>query len=179
MEDVNKKMDQVMENLREEMRNLRTGRPNPRVLDPLVAEIYGTKMRIRDLATVTVDGRQLIITTFDPQTAPAISKAIEKANLGLMPHLDGNIIRLPIPPMTEEIRKKIAKEAKEKTEKAKIAIRNCRREANDQIKKSKNLGEITEDDQKKKEKQIQELTDRFCKEADQLFVEKEKEILAV
>jgi ribosome recycling factor len=180
MEETREKMEQIFKHLREELANLRTGRPNPAMLDPVLVDAYGTQMRIKDLATVTAsEGRQLIITPFDPQMAGAIAKGIEKANLGVSPNSEGILIRIPIPPMTEEIRKKIAKEAKDKAEKAKIAIRNCRRDANDGLKKQKAAGDLTEDEQKRGEKQIQEFTDRFCKQIDQLYTEKEKEILSV
>lgn len=179
-EQAKEKMEQVVSHLRDELSNLRTGRPNASVLDPVIIDVYGAQMKIRDLATVTVsDGRSLIITPFDPQTAPSIAKGIEKANLGLLPAVDGAVIRALVPEMTEEIRKKIAKEAKEKAEKAKISIRNCRREANDTIKQQKTTGELTEDEQKKGEKKIQELTDQFCKQIDELYTKKEKEILVV
>ncbi|MEM7174978.1 MAG: ribosome recycling factor [Chlamydiota bacterium] len=183
MEEAKEKMKQVVKHLREDLGNLRTGRPNPAVLDPVLVDVYGTEMRIRDLGTITVstfsDRPQLVITPFDPLTAASIAKGIEKANLGLLPTVDGNIIRVPVPEMTEELRKKIARDAKDKAEKAKVSVRSCRRDANDSIKKQKTMGELTEDDQKREEKQVQELTDQFCKEIDQLYSDKEKEILAV
>lgn len=180
MKEAKEKMGQIVAHFREELGCLRTGRPNPSVLDPVGVDVYGSEMRIRDLATVTVgDGRQLVITPFDPQTAPSIAKGIEKANLGMLPVVDGTIVRVPVPEMTEEIRKKIAREAKDKAEKAKISVRNCRREANDSIKKQKTSGELTEDDQKREEKRVQEWTDQFCKEIDHIYEGKEKEILAV
>lgn len=173
-------MEKACQHLKDELSNLRTNRPSPALLENISVEAYGTEMKIRDLGSVSVvDGRQLLISPFDPQTAPMIRKGIEKANLNVQPHLDGNVVRVSIPEMSEEVRKGIAKEAKEKAEKAKITIRECRRKANDTVKKLKSDGEIAEDEQKRSEKQVQELTDDFCKQIETLYVAKEKEILSV
>lgn len=180
MDDTKQNMQKTLEHLQEELNNLRTSRPNPSILDTVMVEAYGAEMKIRDLASVSVsDGRQLLVSPFDPQTAPMIGKGIEKANLNLQPIVDGNVVRVPIPEMSEELRKEIAKDAKDKAEKAKITIRDHRRKANDLVKKQKADGDISEDEQKKSEKKVQELTDEYCKKADTLFVEKEKEILSV
>ena len=180
MDETKKHMQSTLDHLGVELKNLRTNRPNPSVLDSVVVEVYGAEMKIRDLATVSVaDGRQLVVTPFDPQTAGPISKGIEKANLGLRAIVDGNVVRVPIPPMSEDLRKEIAKEAKDKSEKAKVTIRDHRRKANDMVKKLKADGEISEDEQKKNEKLIQELTDQFCKKVDELYTQKEKDILEV
>jgi len=173
-------MDKALEHYKEELKALRTNRPSPSMLDNVSLEIYGAEMKIRDVATVSVaDGNQLVVTPFDPSTANSIAKGIEKSNLNLLPAVDGNLIRVPIPPMSEERRKEIAKDAREKGEKAKVSIRDMRRKANDQIKKQKSDGEITEDDVKRDEKLVQDLTDKSCKKVDELFSEKEKDILAV
>jgi len=173
-------MDKALEHYKEELKALRTNRPSPSMLDNVSLEIYGAEMRMRDVATVSVaDGNQLVVTPFDPSTANSIAKGIEKSNLNLLPAVDGNLIRVPIPPMSEERRKEIAKDAREKGEKAKVSIRDMRRKANDQIKKQKSDGEITEDDVKRDEKLVQDLTDKSCKKVDELFSEKEKDILAV
>lgn len=175
-----KKMKDALEHLSQDLRNLRTSRPNPGMLDSIQVEVYGSNMRIRDLGSVSIaDGRQLVITAYDAQTAGPIAKAVEKSPLGLQPILEGNIVRIPIPPMSEEVRKDMAKQAKEKGEKAKITIRNIRRDGNDSIRKQKADGDISEDIQKKTEKKIQEFTDKYCKEADELVKSKEKEILEV
>lgn len=180
MDEVKKNMQNALDHLGDELKNLRTNRPNPSVLDSVMVEVYGSEMKIRDLASVSIsDGRQLLVTPFDPQTAGPIGKGIEKANLGLQPIVDGNLVRVPIPPMSEDLRKEIAKEAKDKSEKAKVTIRDHRRKANDMVKKQKSDGEITEDEQKKNEKLIQELTDQFCKKVDELYTLKEKDILEV
>ena len=137
-------------------------------------------MRLKELATVTTpEPRQILITPFDPQTAGPISKGIEKANLNLQPMLEGHLIRINIPPMDEAMRKDIVKQAKKKTEDAKVAVREVRRKSNDLLKKQKGDSEITEDEMKKGEKKVQELTDEYCKEVDELFTVKEKEIMTV
>ena len=175
-----KKMKDALEHLSQDLRNLRTSRPNPGMLDSIVVVVYGSNMKIRDLGSVSIaDGRQLVITAYDAQTAGPIAKAVEKSPLGLQPILEGNIVRIPIPPMSEEVRKDMAKQAKEKGEKAKVTIRNIRRDGNDSIRKQKADGDISEDIQKKTEKKIQEFTDKYCKEADELVKSKEKEILEV
>ncbi len=173
-------MKQTIDYLSSELSNLRTQRPNPSILDSVTAEVYGTEMKIRDVASISKgDGRQLFVTPFDPQTASCIGKGIEKANLGLRPIVDGTVVRVPIPPMSEEMRKQIVKEARDKSEQAKVVIREHRRKANDFVKSQKSNNEISEDEQKKREKLVQTLTDRFCKQIDHLCAEKEKDILEI
>lgn len=180
LNDTKSGMESAIEHFKQEMRNLRTGRPNPGMLDGVMVEVYGSEMRIKELASVSIaDGRQLLITPFDPQTAGPIAKGIEKANLNVQAILEGNLIRVPVPPLSEEVRKDIVKQGRKRAEDAKVAIREHRRKGNDTLKKQKGDSEITEDLQKKTEKQIQELTDKFCKEVDVLFVEKEKDIMEV
>lgn len=180
MDECKENMVKALDHYKEELKGMRTSRPSSSMLDSVSLEVYGTPMRMRDVATVAVaDGNQLVVTPFDPSTANSIAKGIEKANLNLQPAVDGNVIRVPIPPMSEERRKEIAKDAREKGEKTKVTIRDVRRKANDLTKKQKSDGDITEDDLKRDEKLIQELTDKFCKQVDELFAEKEKDILAV
>ena len=180
MNDVKKTMQKVLDHFQDELKSLRTSRPNPSILENVVVEIYGSEMKIRDLgSTSIIDGRQLLVTPFDPQTAAAIAKGIDKANLNLQAIVDGNMIRVPIPPMSEEIRKNIVKDAKKKAEDAKVIVREHRRKANDLAKKQKGAGEISEDQLKKSEKTIQEYTDQFCKKIDELYTAKEKDIMEV
>lgn len=180
MSECKENMQKALDHYNDELKGMRTNRPSPSMLDNVPLEVYGTEMRMRDVATVAVaDGNQLVVTPFDPSTANSIAKGIEKANLNLMPAVDGNVVRVPIPPMSEERRKEIAKDAREKGEKTKVTIRDVRRRANDLVKKLKADGEITEDDVKRDEKEIQELTDKYCKKVDELFAAKEKDILAV
>lgn len=174
------KMQDALEHLKKELSQLRTGRANPSMLDGVSVEVYGSQMRLKELATVTTpEPRQLLVTPFDPQTAGPISKGIEKANLNLQPMLEGNIIRINVPPMDESMRKEIARQGKKKAEEAKVAIREVRRKSNDSLKKQKSDSAITEDEMKKGEKRVQELTDEFCKRVDELFGSKEKEIMTV
>lgn len=180
LDQTKKKMTAALEHLKMELKGLRTGRANPGLLDPVNVEVYGTRMRLKDMATVSVvEARQLLITPFDATNVHAIAKAIEAANLNLKPIVDGNAIRIKIPEMDQKMRQEMCKSAKKKCEDAKIVIRNNRREANDQIKKQKSDGDIPEDLMKKLEKSIQELTDKSCKLADDLAMEKEKEIMTV
>jgi ribosome recycling factor len=173
-------MEAALDHFRQELRNLRSGRANPGLLDSVKVEAYGSEMRIKELGNVTVsEARQLLVTPFDPQMAGPIGKGIEKANLGVQPNVDGAVVRVPIPPLTEELRKDIVKQAKNKAEDAKIAVRDVRKKGNDAIKKLKSSGDIAEDEQKKMEKSIQEITDKYCKVVDELFKEKEKDILVV
>ena len=179
-DDTKSKMAAAIEHLKVELKSIRTGKANSGMLDTVSVEVYGTNMRIKDLASVTAsEMRQLLITPFDPQTNQMIAKGIEKANLGLQPIVDGNTIRIKIPQMDESVRKEMVKLCHKKREEAKVSIRNIRRDANDLIRKQKSAGEIPEDQLKKFEKQIQELTDKFCKEADDIADQKEKEVMHV
>ena len=180
VDECSKNMKKAIEHLKQEFSVMRTNRPSPSMLDGVTVEVYGSEMRMRDVATVTVsDGNQLLISPFDPSSLNSIAKGIDKSNLNMSPIVDGNIVRLPIPPMSEDRRREIAKDAKEKSEKAKIVIREIRRNSNDLVKAQKISGEITEDIQKKTEKKIQELTDTNCREVDNLYQSKEKDIFEV
>jgi ribosome recycling factor len=174
------KMQAALEHFKQELKNLRTNRANPGVLDSVSVEVYGAHMRIKELANVTTpEARQILVSPFDHQTAGPIAKAIEKANLNLQPVLEGHVIRINVPPMDEAMRKEIVKQGKKKAEDAKVVIRDMRRKGNELVRKQKEDGELTEDQMKKGEKTIQEYTDQFCKEIDTLFAAKEKEILTV
>jgi len=179
-EQTKSKMQAALDHFKSELKNLRTNRANPSMFEGVSVEVYGTHMRIKELASISApESRQILITPFDPQTASAISKGIEKANLNLQPILEGHIVRINVPPMDEAVRKEIVKQGKKKAEDAKIVIREIRRKNNELIRKMKTDGDVTEDVMKKDEKIIQELTDKFCKEIDDLFAMKEKEIMTV
>jgi ribosome recycling factor len=174
------KMQAALEHFKAELKSLRSNRANPAVLDGVMVEAYGAQMRLKELANITVpEPRQLLVSPFDPQTSGAIAKGIEKANLNLQPVIEGQVIRINVPPMDETMRKQIVKQGKQKAEDSKIALREIRRKNNELARKQKADGLITEDVMKKEEKGIQELTDKFCKEVDDLFTAKEKEIMAV
>jgi ribosome recycling factor len=179
-EDVKASMEASLKHLKDELAALRTNRANPAILDGVMVEVYGTKMRLKDLASITVpEPRQLLITPYDTNNISMIAKGIENANLNLQPISEGNVIRINIPPMDETRRKEIAKRCKKEGEDAKISIREARKRGNDLARKQKASGEITEDIQRSVEKKIQEETDRCCKEADSICALKEKEILEI
>jgi ribosome recycling factor len=174
------KMTAVLDHLKEELKSIRTGRANPSMIDSVLVEAYGGQMRIKELASVTVpESRQLLITPFDPNTKGMIAKSIEKANLGFMPNVDGNVIRIRIPEMDGNQRKGMVDRTHKLREEAKVGIRLVRRDSNESARKKKGDSLITEDEMKRLEKQIQDLTDKFCKEADDLSEKKEKEISAI
>jgi len=179
-EEVKSKMNASLEHFKVELKNLRTNRANPGMVEGVAVEVYGATMKLKELASITTpESRQILITPFDPQTAGAIAKSIEKANLNLQAVLEGGAVRINVPPMDHSMRQEIVKQGKKKAEDAKIVIREIRRKSNDTIKKQKTDGTITEDVMKKLEKAIQEHTDKFCKQIDDLFAAKEKEVMAV
>lgn len=174
------KMQTALEHFKQDMKSIRTGRANSGMVDGVNIEVYGSQMRLKDIANVTApEPRQLLISPFDPSVAPIIGKGLEKANLGFNVIVDGHNVRLKIPPMDENLRKEMVKTLHKKLEECKIVIRNIRREFNDAFRKQKADGEIPEDMLKKNEKIIQDFTDKFCKEADDLAAVKEKEVLTV
>ncbi|MCX6994866.1 MAG: ribosome recycling factor [Chlamydiae bacterium] len=180
LEQVKTKMVAVLEHFSRDLKGIRSGRANPAILDGVSVDIFGSATKVKALASITIpESRQILITPYDRGNAGAIAKAIEKANLGLQPVLDGNAIRIKISPMDTASRQDMVKLAKRKAEEAKVSIRSCRRDANELIKKQKTAGDLAEDLMKKFEKQIQELTDKSCKEADDLATSKEKEIMEV
>ncbi len=172
-------MKEAIEHLKKDYRNLRSGRVNPGILDDVLVEMYGSQMQLKALGNVSVQDRQLIVSPFDRSSLHAIAKSIEHSPLRLQATVDGNHVRVPIPPMTEEVRKDVAKQAKKKCEDSKVVIRQIRRECNDLIRDQKTAGTLPEDAMKKMEKQIQELTDEHCKLLDDIYKEKEKEIMTV
>ena len=174
------KMLATLEHLKNDLKAIRTGRANPSMLDGVSVELYGSAMRLKEVAQVSApESRMLLITPFDPKNSNTIAKAIEKANLGVNPIADGNAVRIKIPPMDESMRKEMVKICHKRREDAKIGIRNSRRSSNDEAKRQKEAGHMPEDQFKKLEKSVQELTDKYCKEADDLAAQKEKEIMTV
>jgi ribosome recycling factor len=174
------KMTQAIEHLKEELKGIRTGRANPAMIEGITAEAYGSSLRIKELASISIpETRQILITPFDASTKSAIVKAIEKSNLGFLPQIDGNSIRIKIPEMDGNQRKEMVNRCHKKLEESKVSIRNIRRDANEAARKQKSDGHFTEDEVKRLEKQIQDLTDKFCKEAEGLSEKKEKEISGI
>lgn len=174
------KMDKTIQVLKHEYAAIRAGRANPALLDRIHAEYYGAETPLNQLANVTApEPRVLMISPWDAKAIPAIEKAILKSDLGMNPSNDGKIIRLVVPQLTEERRKELVKLVKKQAEEAKVAVRNIRRDANDNLKKHKKDGDITEDELKKSEEDTQKITDKFIKEIEKLAEAKEKEIMEV
>lgn len=177
LENAEMKMITAMENLESNLRTIRTGRANAQILDRVQVDYYGSMTPINQMAQIqVVEGTQLVIRPYDRQIIKSINSAIQAANLGLNPQAEADCIRIQIPALTEDRRKELAKEAQKYGEEAKVAIRNIRRDANDQIKKDK---EATEDDRKQDLEASQKLTDKFIKDIDKTVEEKKKEILSV
>ena len=166
--------------LKEELNTVRAGRANAALLDNVMVDYYGTPTPLKNLSNISVpDPRTLLISPFDPKSIHEIEKAINIANIGINPSNDGKCVRLVIPQVTEERRKELTKTVKKMGEDCKVAIRNLRRDANDDLKKLEKNHEITEDDLKKALDDVQKATDKTIKEIDQVVAEKEKEIMEV
>lgn len=171
------KMLAALEHLKTELKTIRTGRANPAMVEGVMVEVYGSLVRLKDIASINApEARMLVITPFDTKNAAAIGKGIEKANIGVNPIVDGNMVRIKIPQMDQNMRKEMVKLIYKRLEEAKISIRNIRRDGNEAVRKQKASGDIAEDAMKKAEKIIQELTDKYCKEADDIAEKKEKEV---
>ncbi len=171
-------MGNATNRLAQELAKVRAGRANPALLDGVRVEAYGAQMSLKEVATVsTADARMLIVKPFDANNLSPIEKAIMNAGLGLNPSSDGVILRVPIPPLTEERRKSLVKQAKDLGEEAKIAIRAGRRDANDLLKQAEKDKDISEDDLKRGLDQVQELTNGFVKQVDDAVRKKESEIM--
>jgi len=178
MADLERRMKGAVESLKHDLNGLRTGRANTSLLDPIVVEVYGSNMPLNQVATVSApEPRLLSVQVWDKSNVTPVEKAIRNAGLGINPITDGQNIRLPIPDMTEERRKELAKLANQYSEKAKIAIRNVRRDGNDALKTDENKKVISEDDRKRGETEVQKLTDAAIADADAAAAAKEKEIL--
>ena len=176
----NEKMLKSLEIFSKELSSLRTGRANSSMLDLVKVDVYGQKMPINQLATITTpEARMINIQVWDLNNVNLIDSSIKKSELGLNPQIDGQLIRLPIPDLSEERRNEIKKMVKSMGEKCKVSVRNIRREANDELKKLLKLKDISEDDEKKFEKKIQTLTDKNIKLIDEKVELKEKEIMTI
>ena len=176
----NQKMDKTIEVFSKELSSLRTGRANANMLDLVKVDVYGQKMPINQLGTVTTpEARMINIQVWDLNNVNLIDSAIKKSDLGLNPQIDGQLIRLPVPNLSEERRSEMKKMIKSMGEKCKISIRNIRREANDQLKNLLKKKEIAEDEEKKFEKNIQTFTDEHIKNIDEKVSSKEKEIMTI
>ncbi|HEX6604803.1 MAG TPA: ribosome recycling factor [Sphingomicrobium sp.] len=176
--DLNRRMHGALEALRHDLGGLRTGRASTALLDPVHVEVYGSSMPLNQVATVsTPEPRMLSVQVWDRSNVQPVEKAIRNAGLGINPIVDGQVIRLPIPELTEERRKELAKLVGQYAEKAKVAVRNVRRDGMDHLKQDEKKHEISEDERKRLETEVQKLTDDTIKDIDELAQTKEKEIL--
>ncbi|HWI85629.1 MAG TPA: ribosome recycling factor [Sphingomonas sp.] len=176
--DLERRMHGAVESLKHDLQGLRTGRASTSLLDPVTVEVYGSHMPLNQVATVTTpESRMLAVQVWDKSNVGPVDKAIRSAGLGLNPIVDGQNLRIPIPDLTEERRKELAKLASQYAEKARIAVRNVRRDGMDNLKTDEKKGEISEDERKRKEGDVQKLTDATVAEIDTASAAKEKEIL--
>lgn len=176
--DVERRMAGAVESLKGDLSGLRTGRANVALLDPVVVEVYGSMMPLNQVATVSApEPRMLSVQVWDRANVIAVEKGIAHANLGLNPMIDGNTLRLPLPDLTQDRRKELAKLAGKYAEGAKIAVRNVRRDANEALKEDEKKKDISEDERKRLEEEVQKMTDKYVAEVDAAAAAKEKEIL--
>ena len=178
--DYERRMGKALEHLQEEFDAVRAGRANPKVLDRITVEYYGSETPLNGVATISSpDARTLVISPWDTKLLKDIQKAIQISDLGINPQNDGRVIRPVFPQLTEERRKDLVKQVKKYAEDGKVAMRNIRRDGMDYVKKLKKNSEITEDDQKKAEKDLQDMLDKMIKKVDEATAAKEKELMAL
>ena len=178
--DAEKKMQKALEHLEQDLTTIRTGRANPALVDKLHVEYYGAETPINQLASINVpEARMIVIQPWDKSSLSAIEKAIQKSDLGLTPTNDGNLIRITLPQLTEDRRRELVKVVHKRVEDGRVAIRNVRREAHDDIRDLRKENMATDDDVKGGEQRLQRVTDRFIAEADRVGQQKEQEVMAV
>jgi ribosome recycling factor len=180
LHDAEQKMRTAVSVTQEELSSIRTGRANPKLLNPLRVDYYGTQVPLNQLASFSVpEPRLLVIQPFDRNAIASMEKAIMSSDLGLTPSNDGNVIRLSFPPLTEERRKDLTKLARERVEDGRVSVRNVRRHAKDALERLEREHAISEDDLHRAEQKLQKLTDQFVAEIDQLLEHKEKDLMEV
>jgi ribosome recycling factor len=173
-------MEKAVDALKKTLATIRTGRAHVSLLDPVKVDYYGAMSPLSQISNITIpDPKLLVVKPWDKGMTKAIEKAIMEANLGLNAMTDGDIVRVPVPALTEERRREFVKQAKQRAEDAKIAVRNSRRDANEMLKDATKEGSISEDDEKQGLKQVQDLTDLFIREVDKIVEHKEAEIMTV
>jgi ribosome recycling factor len=178
--DATHKMEQAVAHLKDDLAGIRTGRAAPAVINRVTVEYYGTPVPLNQLAGVSVpEPRLLQIQPFDKSAISAIERAIMQSDLGITPSNDGNVIRLTFPPLTEERRKELVKQVHHRAEEARVAVRNVRRHAKEEMEKLEHDGAISQDDLIRAEKELQKLTDRFVTEVDEIQGHKEQELMEV
>lgn len=174
------KMLKTIESLKKDFSNIRTGKANPAILNSVMVSYYGVPTPVSQVGSVSVpDPQSIVVKPWDKSILKDIEKAIQQANLGLNPSNDGEIVRIPIPPLNEQTRKDLAKQAKKVAEDNKVAIRNVRRDGMEQLKKLEKDGLITEDELKRYNDQVQKLTDKYIANIDTLAKEKEQDIMSI
>lgn len=174
------KMKKSLQALEEEFNTVRTGRASPALFDKIRVEYYGNPTPINQVATISVpEARLVVIQPWDKSVIGEIEKAIQKSELSVNPSNDGKVIRISIPPLTEERRKEFVKIAKNMAEQSRVSIRNVRRDANDELKKAQKDGDLSEDALKRAEDEVQKLTDKYVEDVNSMLDDKEKEILEV
>lgn len=174
------KMEKALQTLKRELASLRAGRASPALLEKVVVDYYGTPTPINQVAGITIpEARLIVVQPWDKSILHAIEKAIQKSDLGLSPTNDGSVIRIPIPPLTEDRRVELTKLVRKYGEEAKVAVRNIRRDANDAFKKKEKEGLISEDENRRYQTEVQELTDQFAKRVDETVKQKENEIMEI
>ncbi|HJP66366.1 MAG TPA: ribosome recycling factor [Actinomycetota bacterium] len=180
LRDAEHKMKSAVSVVQEELASIRTGRANPKLLDRMNVDYYGSPVPLNQLASFSVpEPRTLVVQPFDKGAIASIEKAIMSSDLGLTPSNDGNLIRLSFPPLTEERRKDLIRMSKDRGEEGRVAVRNVRRHAKETMERMQKEHEISEDDLKRAEKELQRLTDQYVSEVDQTLEHKEKELLEV
>jgi ribosome recycling factor len=178
--DATRRMDKSIESTRHEFNSVRTGRASAALLDRIMIDYYGTPTPLKNLATIgTPEARLLTVQPFDPTSLKAIEKAIQESDLGLQPANDGKLIRLPIPPLTEERRKELVRVVRRYAEDGKVAIRNVRRDVMRHLEELVRNGDVGDDEERRAENQVQKLTDEHTKSIDELLKHKEAEIMEV
>ena len=178
VDEMEENMQKAQEAMKTDFAAIRTGKASPALVENITVEYYGAKSRIRDIAGIaTPEARLITIQPWDQSAVKLIEKAIQESNLGISPVSDGRVIRLPIPPLSQERRVTLGKQVKTRAEEARVAVRNIRRDANELLKKQKS--DIPEDEMKKRQEEIQKATDKYIAEIDRILEEKEKDILKV
>jgi len=174
------RMRKAGESLARELAGIRTGKANPNLLDPIKVDYYGTPTPLKQLANVSApEPRLMVIQPFDRNAIGEIEKAVQKSSLGLNPSNDGNVVRIPIPPLTEERRKELSKVVRKMGEASKVSVRNIRRDANNDLKKLEKDGTLREDESVRDQEKVQKLTDKYVEEIERLVTRKEEEVMEV
>lgn len=180
LKDTESKMQKAIESMRKEMASIRAGRANPALLEKIQVDYYGVPTPLNQVANISVpEARLLLVQPWDKSIIQDIERAILKSDLGLNPNNDGSVIRIAIPPLTEERRKELVKVVKKKAEEFRVIVRNLRRDANDRVKSMEKNGEISQDELHRGQAEVQKLTDQYIEKVDKLLASKEAEILEV